>query len=269
MGKAPGSSPRARESLEPACATLRCARRRRSWSPTFPRLTCSMVSRLVRPSCLLTILLVASRFLCAADRLPRITVNDNRSPAGELRPVQPGATQDVRFQAGEPGAYYYWASTTDSALERRTPIETQLAGAFIVDPAGYRHNGSCLRHRSPNAYTLKASPSSLPGCHRPSPSSRDIVKTQLAPASLAAESRYSRAMAHHRQRWRRPAAGDSDNANGGAGYYGRRDVRFRIRSRHSARIGAGSLLTGPQVAGNAGNGVRDRAPKLVCAYLAL
>jgi manganese oxidase len=50
--------------------------------------------------------------------------------------VQPGATQEVRFKAGEPGAYYYWASTTDSTLERRMPIETQLAGAFIVDPPG-------------------------------------------------------------------------------------------------------------------------------------
>lgn len=175
-----------------------------------------MVSSLVRPSWLLTVLIVASELLCAADRLPRIAVNDNRSPAGELldgvftislelgegrwhpesedgdafrvyafgergrslenpgplvrvpqgakihaivhnalpvaatvhglheRPgtdedafaLQPGATQDVRFTAGQPGAYYYWASTTDSALERRTPIETQLAGAFIVDPPG-------------------------------------------------------------------------------------------------------------------------------------
>ena len=175
-----------------------------------------MVSSLVRPSCLLTILIVASSFLCAVDSLPTIAANDNRSPAGQVRdgvltiflelgegqwhpeseegesvtvyafgergrslqnpgplirvpqgteihaivhnalPVaatvhglherpgnekdafilQPGATQDVRFKAGEPGAYYYWASTTDSALEQRTPIETQFAGAFIVDPPG-------------------------------------------------------------------------------------------------------------------------------------
>lgn len=175
-----------------------------------------MISNARRPSCLLAILVVASSFLCATDRLPTIAANDNRSPAGELRngvltislelgegqwypesaegealtvyaigeggrslqnpgplirvpqgteiyaivhnalPVaatihglherpgnekdaftlQPGATQDVHFEAGEPGAYYYWASTTGSPLERRMPIETQLAGALIVDPPG-------------------------------------------------------------------------------------------------------------------------------------
>jgi FtsP/CotA-like multicopper oxidase with cupredoxin domain len=175
-----------------------------------------MVSSFARPSCLLTIVVLASSFLSAADRLPTIAANDNRSPAGELRdgvltvslelgegrwhpeseegealtvyafgergrslqnpgplirvpqgteihvithsalPVaatvhglherpgsgkdafnlQPGATQEVRFKAGEPGAYYYWASTTSSALERRMPIETQMAGAFIIDPPG-------------------------------------------------------------------------------------------------------------------------------------
>jgi FtsP/CotA-like multicopper oxidase with cupredoxin domain len=50
--------------------------------------------------------------------------------------VQPGATEEVRIKAGEAGAYYYWVSTTGSTLERRMPIETQLAGAFIVDPPG-------------------------------------------------------------------------------------------------------------------------------------
>jgi FtsP/CotA-like multicopper oxidase with cupredoxin domain len=175
-----------------------------------------MISSSVRPWRLLTIVVVASSFLCAADRLPTIAANDNRSPAGELRDgvftislelgeglwhpeseegevltvyaigergrslqnpgplirvpqgteihvtlhntlpvtatvhglherpgnekdafvVQPGATQEVRFKAGGAGAYYYWISTTGSALDRRMPIETQLAGAFIVDPPG-------------------------------------------------------------------------------------------------------------------------------------
>ena len=50
--------------------------------------------------------------------------------------LQPDASRMVSFKAGEPGSYYYWVSTTDSALERRLPIETQLAGALIVDPPG-------------------------------------------------------------------------------------------------------------------------------------
>lgn len=175
-----------------------------------------MISNAVRRSCLFTILVVASSLLCAADRLPTIAANDNRSPAGDLRDgvltislelgegqwhpeseegealtvyaigergrslqnpgplirvpqgteihmtlhnalpmaatvhglherpgnekdafvLRPDATQGVRFKAGEPGAYYYWASTTDSTLDRRMPIETQLAGALIVDPPG-------------------------------------------------------------------------------------------------------------------------------------
>lgn len=59
-------------------------------------------------------------------------------PGGEKDALllQPNATQEVRFRAGAPGSYYYWATTTRSPIERRTPIETQLAGAFIVDPPG-------------------------------------------------------------------------------------------------------------------------------------
>ena len=50
--------------------------------------------------------------------------------------VQPGAMQEVRFRTGDAGAYYYWVSTTGSTSQMRTPIESQLAGAFIVDPPG-------------------------------------------------------------------------------------------------------------------------------------
>ena len=50
--------------------------------------------------------------------------------------LQPDATREVRFMAGTAGTYYYWATTTGSLMARRMPIETQLAGAFIVDPPG-------------------------------------------------------------------------------------------------------------------------------------
>jgi len=175
-----------------------------------------MISNAMRLSGLLIILVVASSFLCAADRLPTIAANDNRSRAGELRnnvlairlelgegqwhpesedgeglvvyafgeagrplqnpgplirvsqgtevhvtvhnalPVaatvhgfherlskendafllQPGAALEVRFKADAPGTYYYWATTTGSSMRQRAPIETQLAGAFIIDPPG-------------------------------------------------------------------------------------------------------------------------------------
>jgi hypothetical protein len=44
-----------------------------------------MISNAVRPSSLLTIVILVSGFVGAADRLHAIAANDNRSPAGELR----------------------------------------------------------------------------------------------------------------------------------------------------------------------------------------
>ena len=56
-----------------------------------------------------------------------------RLAAGEMREVQ--------FDAGEPGTYMYWATTSDAELddpERRQGGETLLTGAFIVDPREVR-----------------------------------------------------------------------------------------------------------------------------------
>jgi FtsP/CotA-like multicopper oxidase with cupredoxin domain len=50
--------------------------------------------------------------------------------------VAAGATREVRFEAGAAGTYTYWASTSDAALEKRLSDDTQLSGAFIVDPPG-------------------------------------------------------------------------------------------------------------------------------------
>lgn len=51
--------------------------------------------------------------------------------------IPSGATREATFQAGEPGAYYYWASAGGDTLNGRPYREdSQLNGAFIVDPAG-------------------------------------------------------------------------------------------------------------------------------------
>src|SRR5690349_11586782 len=57
----------------------------------------------------------------------------------EFIPLGPGETREVQFDAGEPGTYVYWASTTGGAIDdpvRRQGGETMLEGAFVVDAPG-------------------------------------------------------------------------------------------------------------------------------------
>lgn len=49
--------------------------------------------------------------------------------------ILPGARREVTFLAGEPGTYFYWASTTGNGMRDRDWIDTQLYGAFVVDSA--------------------------------------------------------------------------------------------------------------------------------------
>jgi FtsP/CotA-like multicopper oxidase with cupredoxin domain len=50
--------------------------------------------------------------------------------------VQPGVTKEVRFQAGDAGTYYYWASTTGDPIATRKTMDSELAGAYVIDPPG-------------------------------------------------------------------------------------------------------------------------------------
>jgi FtsP/CotA-like multicopper oxidase with cupredoxin domain len=51
--------------------------------------------------------------------------------------IPPGGTREFTFMAGRPGTYYYWASTkADTPIEQRLGADTQLSGAFVVDPRG-------------------------------------------------------------------------------------------------------------------------------------
>lgn len=51
--------------------------------------------------------------------------------------IASGATRELDFSAGAPGAYYYWATAGGPTLDGRPYAEdSQLHGAFIVDPPG-------------------------------------------------------------------------------------------------------------------------------------
>ena len=55
---------------------------------------------------------------------------------GDSLVISPGSVREVRFDAGAPGTYHYWGSTTGSGIETREWLDSQLSGAFIVDPPG-------------------------------------------------------------------------------------------------------------------------------------
>ena len=63
-------------------------------------------------------------------------LNTHPARAPETLSVAPGETQRLQFNAGEPGTYLYWATTSNSAIDDRDGPETTLGGAFIVDRPG-------------------------------------------------------------------------------------------------------------------------------------
>jgi FtsP/CotA-like multicopper oxidase with cupredoxin domain len=48
--------------------------------------------------------------------------------------IPPRETRNVRFVAGAPGTYFYYGTSTDNPMDDRKAVESQLSGAFIVDP---------------------------------------------------------------------------------------------------------------------------------------
>src|ERR1043166_2084908 len=52
--------------------------------------------------------------------------------------IPPGQTREARFSADAEGTYYYWAGKAGTAFDDRLGEDSQLNGAFIVDPAGVK-----------------------------------------------------------------------------------------------------------------------------------
>lgn len=63
-------------------------------------------------------------------------LNTHPAQAPEALSLAPGETRELQFNAGEPGTYLYWATTSNSAIDDRDGPETTLGGAFIVDSPG-------------------------------------------------------------------------------------------------------------------------------------
>src|SRR5204862_8126359 len=62
-------------------------------------------------------------------------------PGNDSLIVLPGETRSVRFTAGAPGTYFYWGATTGRPLEKRGRRDSQLSGAFMIDPPRARRAG--------------------------------------------------------------------------------------------------------------------------------
>jgi manganese oxidase len=61
----------------------------------------------------------------------------SESTQADIAPIPAGETREFRFLAGAPGTYYYWGATdTKTALPQRSGADSQLSGAFVVDPRG-------------------------------------------------------------------------------------------------------------------------------------
>jgi FtsP/CotA-like multicopper oxidase with cupredoxin domain len=50
--------------------------------------------------------------------------------------IAPKEVREIRFLAGLPGTYYYWAATSNVPLPERSRRDSQLSGAFLVEPKG-------------------------------------------------------------------------------------------------------------------------------------
>lgn len=68
------------------------------------------------------------------------TVHGFHARPGKDEPViiPSGEERQVRFTAGAPGTFFYWASLTGKALDERENTEGQLSGALIIDPSGQK-----------------------------------------------------------------------------------------------------------------------------------
>ena len=83
-----------------------------------------------------TVIVATVRNALSGDTLVVRGLQSRPAGAEDTLQVAPGASRTVRFPAGAAGTYFYWATTTDRPQRDREGIDSQLSGAFVVDPPG-------------------------------------------------------------------------------------------------------------------------------------
>ncbi len=63
-------------------------------------------------------------------------LQERPAAAGDVVTVDAGARHEVRFAAGEPGTYLYWARTPDGLRGDRRVADALVGGALVVDAHG-------------------------------------------------------------------------------------------------------------------------------------
>jgi FtsP/CotA-like multicopper oxidase with cupredoxin domain len=69
-----------------------------------------------------------------------ITVHGLGSSSGTAVRIAPGVLEYVVFKAATPGLYLYWGASEVDDLKLRHGIDSELTGAFVVDPADANSN---------------------------------------------------------------------------------------------------------------------------------
>jgi FtsP/CotA-like multicopper oxidase with cupredoxin domain len=63
-------------------------------------------------------------------------LSSRRNPVMDSLVIPAGETREARFTADVEGTYYYWAAEAGVTFEDRNHFDSQLHGAFVVDPLG-------------------------------------------------------------------------------------------------------------------------------------
>lgn len=67
-------------------------------------------------------------------------MHERPGSAKDVVVIQPGETKQISFLAGKPGTYSYWVGAPVDGAPVRRLMDSQLAGAFVVDPPGATPN---------------------------------------------------------------------------------------------------------------------------------